>query len=388
MGWIALTLVAVAALLFARRPEMFLHPQFWAEDGSIFFVQADAVGWRALTEPSGGYHHLLLRLVAAAATPLPALYIPGAYFVACLGLTLALAAALFSPRIELQGRTACALAIALIPHTGEVIGNLTNLQWITALGLVWLLVAQPATTHRQLATDAVIAGVLGLTGVFSILLAPLFILRAVWQRSRGTLVVAIIVVIAAAIQAAAVLKAASTPGASSDTWLTPIAIVGHRLAAGLLLPAGPADRLPTGVMTALGALTLAALLAAALWPGPRRPMRFLLGAAIVVIVAGTLFRLRPDLWQLDRMSQGDRYFFLPKLLAAWLLIQAAVLPGWRRIVGLAGCAAALAASAGGWRYERIRNLDWPQYARQLDAGGPVNGIPINPEGTFSHPGRH
>jgi hypothetical protein len=78
-GQVALSAGAFLLVLFARRPETFLNPQLWAEDGFIFFVQADEFGARALTFSWAGYHHFLLRLIAAVSSPLNAQLVPAAY---------------------------------------------------------------------------------------------------------------------------------------------------------------------------------------------------------------------------------------------------------------------------------------------------------------------
>jgi hypothetical protein len=64
---IAAVCAVLVLILLLRRPEMVTHPEFWGEDGRIFFVQADTEGARALVTPYRGYHHFLLRVVAAAA---------------------------------------------------------------------------------------------------------------------------------------------------------------------------------------------------------------------------------------------------------------------------------------------------------------------------------
>jgi hypothetical protein len=92
----ALTAGAFLLVLFARRPETFLNPQLWAEDGPIFFVQADEFGARALIFPRAGYHNFLLRLIAAVSSPLNARLVPAAY----VGMSLLVLLALFSPRLE------------------------------------------------------------------------------------------------------------------------------------------------------------------------------------------------------------------------------------------------------------------------------------------------
>jgi hypothetical protein len=187
-GQVALSTGAFLLVLFARRPETFLNPQLWAEDGFIFFVQADEFGARALTFSWAGYHHFLLRLIAVVSSALNAQLVPAAYVGISLLVLLAVVLALFSPRLDLPARPACALALVLIPYTGEAIGNLTNLQWVCGLGLVWLLLARDTSTMRQHVTDGIIALVFGLTGTFSILFAPLFTWRAWRRRTAASLV--------------------------------------------------------------------------------------------------------------------------------------------------------------------------------------------------------
>ena len=98
-GQVALSAGAFLLVLFARRPETFLNPQLWAEDGPIFFVQADEFGAHALTFSWAGYHHFLLRLIAVVSSPLNAQLVPAAYVGISLLVLLAVVLALFSPRL-------------------------------------------------------------------------------------------------------------------------------------------------------------------------------------------------------------------------------------------------------------------------------------------------
>src|ERR1019366_4560833 len=61
-----LTAGAVLLILFARRPESFLHPQFYAEDGAVFYVGAHRDPWGSILTPYAGYLHLASRLVEVA----------------------------------------------------------------------------------------------------------------------------------------------------------------------------------------------------------------------------------------------------------------------------------------------------------------------------------
>ena len=70
--------VVCGLVLYARMPDAFSHPQFWAEDGTIFFLDAHSGGWRALLDPYSGYLHLIPRAVAWLAELLPYELIPEA----------------------------------------------------------------------------------------------------------------------------------------------------------------------------------------------------------------------------------------------------------------------------------------------------------------------
>ncbi len=385
----AITGLLLLLILLARRPESFLHPQFWAEDGSIFFVQADLDGLRSLVEPFSGYHLFLLRLIAASSAVLDARWVPAAYFSVSMAATLGIALAAFSPRVDLPCRPACVLSLGLVPHTGEVLGNLTNLQWITALALVWLLLARDGTNLRQQATDVFVAFIVGLTGTFSILFAVLFIWRAWRRKTSASAIVAAVIALTASIQFWTVLNAPPDPTQDGSPSVQMIAwVIGLRLPACLLLPPVWVEKVPRAVLMWLGAATIAALLAVALVRGPRRDFRLGLVACIAVVLAATIYRVRCDLGVFGGLVNGDRYFFVPKVLTAWLLIS-----GWsgRRCIRWTTVAATgmmLIATSAQWRYERLVNHHWDDYARRIEAGESVQDIPVNPGMTFGHPGRH
>ena len=67
--------LASCVILFLRRPEALLAPEFFAEDGAVFFRDAyEWPFWRSLWRPHSGYPELFPRLVAACvATQSPAI---------------------------------------------------------------------------------------------------------------------------------------------------------------------------------------------------------------------------------------------------------------------------------------------------------------------------
>ena len=172
-----LTLLTLAVILFFRRPDMLIQPQFWAEDGAIFFRQNYEHGLGALFIPYAKYIHLIPRLVAYLASFFPVAVAPALYAYATLAMTLGVGAKLLSPRLALPYKPLLVVAIALVPTGGEVILNLTNIHWYTALLLIALVLQKPPTTRWQLASDFILLLLAGLTGPFIIAFAPLFLLR-------------------------------------------------------------------------------------------------------------------------------------------------------------------------------------------------------------------
>lgn len=124
-----------ALLLVYRGCDAYTNPQFWAED-ILFFNQAYADGAASLVQVYNGYHHVLLRLVAYLAVQFPLLWIPAVMNGCALLLSLLALAFLTSNLVRIPAKPLLLLVLGVAPHTGEVYGNLTNLQWFLLWGLV------------------------------------------------------------------------------------------------------------------------------------------------------------------------------------------------------------------------------------------------------------
>jgi len=383
-----LTICAVVLLLFARRPEAFLHPQFWAEDGQIFFVQADTAGKAALISPYNGYHHGLIRLVAGSVSWVNARNLPAFYAIGSTLLLAAIVLVLFSPRVPLKFKPALALSLVLLPQSGEAFAGMTNTPWITALALVLLLIADDARSARQWLVDVGCAGLVGLTGVFSILFLPLFVVRAALRRTGPAIALACFVLTAAAIQYISYLHFGADRGAPApfDSALVMAATFGRRLGGVLFLSRESGSNAPVAISLLMGGLLTGAL-AFSLWRhASNRRIQIALLACTVMLLIGVTLRMRGGFLGLGGLN-GDRYFFLPKALLLWVFIQNWVMPGIGRWFYRLAVAIAFVATLTGWRFERYRDYDWPTWAAKIEAGENVV-VPLNPGVTFRHPGRH
>jgi hypothetical protein len=375
---------AVLLLLFLRRPESFLHPQLFAEDGPIFYLEADRNPWGSIFTPYAGYLHLAARLVATLCSWLDPLWIPAAYFSVSVGAVLGLVLALFSRRVGLPHPALLALGIVLVPHSGEVFDNLTNLQWITALGLIVLLLARDPERPAHWLVDFAYAAVISLSGVFSVLLAPLFAARAAVRRTPAAAGIACLVGAGAAVQAYQILHYMLPQAASATTPLLALATFGHRVWLSLLSPPALSDAAPLWVRAGAGAAGLALLTALCLGARPARLARALIAASLLLLVAAAIYRFRGTISMLASVRCGDRYFFVPKVCVLWILVLHLRPASALRWLSGALLAALLLNTCLAFRFERWKDYDWPYWAGRIATERRVV-VPINPEGfTFTY----
>ncbi len=374
-GWPATlaTLGVMATVLLFRRPEQLLRPQFWAEDGIIYFWQAWRWGGgRALLEPYAGYLHLIPRLLAWLADALPVLWRPAIYNWGALGVTLGVGALICRHcRLDLRAdtRVGLALALVLVPHGGEVFLTQAALQWFLAPLLLLLIVQRPAVSRGQLWADAGLFVVAGLTGPMLLLLLPLFGFRfALHGRPRRSEVPLFLAVVGA------VAVQGWTVG-HSDRFLVPVSSRDPHAwlkAVGFVAPGRLffGDQLPELLGGAFWLLT-PVLAAGIIWSwcqtgASRRWLALACGAGAVLFYAASIriFADRPD--ALQPLGSGTRYFFMPYVLTAWVLLilrEQAAGPGQRVVEVLLGLGLLAAATRFTWSHQQ--DFHWSQTARSL-----------------------
>lgn len=384
--------VAVAALLVALRKPWALHtPQLYAEDGSIFLTQDDQLGLRAFWQTYVGYLHLLPRTIAWLASHVadvawwPAIY-NGATFLVTIGLF----ARFVSPRIDVPGKPWLLLSFGLVAHTGEVLLNVTNLQWLASFFLLQQLVIARPTTVWQRAGDLTLLIVVGLTGPFSLIYLTLFAWR--WWRERQIDHLAALLVLGACAggQGWLLAKAGLEIEAHPEPWRLDMlfAVIGSRLAIWPWFGRGIAGTLPVPALAILGSLLLAALSVWVLRPHPRRMLRAQILGAIVLVTITCIRRVRPDTWETANLENGDRYFYISRVLVAWLLVWE--FDAWPRAVALTArglCVAGALANLPQLILPAPPNYHWAEHCDPIRRGTPAN-IYTLPEGWWiGYPGR-
>jgi hypothetical protein len=133
----------------------------------------------------------------------------------------------------------------------------------------------------------------------------------------------------------------------------------------------------------IGAVALSLWIAATLWPPIDRAVWWAVSFALIALLAASLYRGLPDAY----IENGDRYYFIPRVLAGWLLIWLAVGgTRWSRLVRIVALLA-VCANLPGYRLPPATDYHWAQNCAPLRRGQPAR-IPTLPDGWILHyPGR-
>lgn len=379
----------LVAILVLRKTDSFTTPQFWSADGAVFFVDAVTLGAGSLLREYEGFVQIIPRLLALVGSWAEITALPAAYVLLSLGFAVACLLHLFSPRVALPWKPALAAAVFLVPHSGEVYLNVMNTPVFAGLLLLQLAIKQPWNTPAGKSTDLGLLVACGLTGPYSVIVLPLFAWRA-WRTrmAADSLKFAVIAACAATQLSFWVQTHAATSGQTLPLNLPVLAgVISHRWIAALFA-GGWAPASTSLVPVILGAAFIcAALLALNLRRDELRETKLVFWALAVVLVALSAWQARMDQWLFGDLANGDRYFFIPKVLLAWLIVIEASersLFGW---IARGSLVVALVLGLPSLRFPAVRDYRWQDYCDAIRRGEAAQ-IPIPPEGwTIHYPGR-
>ncbi|MCC6370471.1 MAG: hypothetical protein IT236_05635 [Bacteroidia bacterium] len=174
--------------LFYKRPDAFIYPQFYAEEGIYFFSDAYHQGISSIFNTCSGYFHLYPRLIFCTAlaikTPIP--YMPYVCTYSWLLLLLLLQLYIWKrvslPRNRLFFISLCTV---LVPLQAEVLMNLTNVQWIMALFPLIVFTCDDAQKNKNwFWMDVIVLLLCGFTGPNMVILSPLILFLAFKNKSH------------------------------------------------------------------------------------------------------------------------------------------------------------------------------------------------------------
>jgi len=217
-----ITFIVLAALSI-KKPDAIFHPQLWAEDGVIFLAQQREYGiFHALLTPYAGYYHLVPRVTAAIADSFPLIYTPMIYNCIAVLLTCCVSYYIFFSRIELSNIYAkfmLSLVPVLVPHTGEVLITVTNIQWVLALCLPFLYIQDIHQHWLETLVSLFVVIIIGLTGPFMIFSSATLVLRFLYYRkfNRYEFVFYVSILIISLVQAICIIYNYDFRGPTSQT---------------------------------------------------------------------------------------------------------------------------------------------------------------------------
>lgn len=388
---VAICLLAALAW-FTRSPGLFLHAQFYAEDGLAFYQNAYNSGWlHTLFLPQSGYLCLQQRLAIGPALLLPLQAAP--LLLALIGLAFQClpVAVLLGPRCRTWGpltlRAAFIAIYVAIPNAREIHIVLTNAQWHLALAMIFLAFASPPATWLEYVTDAAIFLVGTVTGPFGALMLP-FVMGYWWvKRQRWTLVVAAILGVGAVIQTLLVMSSTyrnlGPLGASFNVLLR---MIGGDIVAGAMLNGRPFwTKLPLPLILAAVGLGLL------IWGYCIRKAALPLRLFALYSLAMLALSLRSPLisgpkprWLLLVTQPGARYWFFPMLAFLWGAVWCAM-HARDRLFRVAGRCVLVVLPIGivaGWEYKPYGDEHFSASVKRLQ-DAPVGThviIPIAPHG--------
>jgi hypothetical protein len=383
------TIAAVA--LFTRRPGLFLHPQFYAEDGYVWYAQAYNTGWlHSLRLPEGGYLNTLQRLVAGVALGVPLQWAPVVMVWAGLFIQLLPVAVLLSARCRTWGSLPVRLLFAAIyialPNAGEIHVVLTNAQWHWALAEVMLAFASAPRSWNGRAFDALLFVVGGFTGPFCIILIPLVLMYG-WRRAQSwSFALAAFMGVGTLVQAVLLTHGARTPGVRGATLALFLRFFGGDVIEYTIL--GSQDfilRAPKIFILAAVVLGLTIHIYCLLYSNLETKL-FVVYCTVLYLASlrSPMPSEKGALWPLLLGNIGARYWFFPMLAFTWCMAWCAANAGNKLMRNTAFCLLFLmpVSIVRDWKYHPYPDKHFEISVERMKAASPGEHlvIPIIPEG--------
>lgn len=367
----ALGLAGALALLFVRSPETLLHPAFAAEDGQTLYI-ATYFGSPLSTifTPLAGYLQLIARVAAYVERLVPVAQAPLLAALLSLLVVASMAVYIASDRMvatipSRRLRFLLAVTFLALPASQEVFGSVHDLQWYLAIWLLLAVLASPARSRWAAWSERTALGAVSLTGPFSIIMAPLFIVRAARERDRDSTIAALIVSGGGIVQLLVTLfdKGRVTQGPYDPIhW---IYIISTRMLMQPVLGIGTLLSLEAiswpFYASVLGVLSLAIFVVAAMSRLPRWPVLAGLYAGGAIAVLGVFSNNITPGGTLLNPWEGLRYFFVLGAVIAAALVSGALIRGpdrLRRGLAVAGALLLMTGIVSDFYVSRAPGVDW------------------------------
>jgi hypothetical protein len=386
--WLGAVILFTAFMWCYRRPEALTNPQFWAEDGVIFFADAYHHGFSSLWMDHGGYYHLIPRTVALLGLSLlPLVVQPLFYNLFCLLGILAIIAYLwfrlpFSP----EKKFFMALSLTWAPVANEVMASLAGFHFILSVCPIIMLLGRPPKNGLAWFIDLFVLVIYGLTGPFLILFFPLLLLAA-WENKFQPKSYYFSLAIIAGLTIfpqALTLTTPSIKRLSLDQPLTIFHVVQffYLQAIGLFLSPhwfkNDMARLVVSIIVIFtylggGIYFIKAVLKTRNW-STLTPL-----LAGLIILSATIHLYGSAIVYLNPFDGGPRYFYIPTVMILWTAILGWP-PKYLRLMSFLFVYFFVFYSIA-YTSRPLVDYQWPDYSSRITTEKELN-IPVNPSGLF------
>ena len=345
----ALALTAIAVIvLFARRPDQFLHPYIWVEEGNFVLRQYLEDGLWVLAKPLAGYSQLASKIIAYLSFKSSILWAPEIALVLIVAFTCAVVIAVALSPTRLRWPFLCAISVLLIPTDAEAFAVSAYAFWWAGILLLLAVLWDADRGHQWLRWLYLLLGGLSspIIGAVTVLIA----LRALVERRRSEYFALAVAAIAAIAQVFA-MRAQNLTLSTATFGLETFTLIVQQYVGGFIYHLG-------GAYFGFAALLL--ILAAGWSIRSRLDYYFLLLVTTFVVIAVTVSLRMPlqNFAGIDQFNVGPRYFFYPFILMSWIMIWMASLSTAPVRIGFAAAFVAALVLAGSGLSRRHDAVDW------------------------------
>lgn len=383
------------AVIFSRRPNVLLLPQFWAEDGRNWFADAyNHGGVYSLLLPEAGYLQTFSRIIAQLSQLFAMEYGPLFFAVAAILVQIVVVLFIVSPRLSnlLENRLmrlAFAAFYLMMPHSWETFANVTNSQWHLGLLSFLILIALPPEKRAWNLFDIAVVVVSILSGPLGLFLVP--VAAAIYWKRREKRTLLGILVAGGVVQLfflVTSIRPIQTELGMGTITLAEI-FARHVFISPIIGSRGFRAVSYIGLWNVFSA---AAIAAAGIFFVVRAFIKANLELRLFIyfsaaIIAGSLYTpavsSEPGQWKfLAQYDTGLRYWFIPSLCLFVILIRTAVADPSSIFRSLSAGVVFLSVFGilADWKHPNLKDLNYKYHTErfnQTEAGTTVS-IPINP----------
>lgn len=349
---------AAIVILFLRRGTTLTKAEVWDEDGLELIPEFLTRGWGSLLHAYQGYLNTVPRILTGINVTLAPQDYPVASTVLGWLVTAAVMAFVAWAPVRLRGGLMLALVCLLLPTKPECLGTPLYASWWTTIPLLLLPFWENAPTYIGLRAAVLALG--GLSSPVVIITTPLMILRALRERTRIDVALAVLSSACASIQAYIVV---TVPNAAPGLKLTPDTprIILEKFFGWFIWDANWITQYHgISILPVAGVVVLAAVIYAA--SQMKDPW---LGVGLLYLLGGTITAsaARIGIEVINPIGAGPRYFFYPFIIIGWLLVSLMISAPRRAGRAVAACLLGLALMitvSSGWSQDHAET-HWTQH---------------------------